>query len=452
MKKLNRRNFISKSVSVATGTTLLANAQSVYTSQANERINLAIVGSGSRSYGLVRPLMERAAGDVRFLYCVDANMTRAQAQAKELSRDDAKTVPTQDLNAALDDRNVDGVVIASPDHWHTPQSVSACRAGKDVYVEKPVAHSPWETEQLVKAVKKYNRVLQVGTQTRSASYCFSAKQFLDEGKLGDIQFCRIHNMWTDNPPVELAHGESVPESLNWDLWNGPAPKREYSSTYIKRWQWFKEFGMGIMGLQGIHQIDMAHWILGLGYPKSAYCVGGNNLNPGGRNTPDTQSVVYDFGKMIMNVEQVQKLPYMLETDMVVRNSDMFPYWLQNSTRVEIYGLKGLMVIGRLGAGWQVFIRTKDRQPVSPVQEYGRYPNAAHLDNFIDCMRSRKEPNAPAWAAAKSTLLVHYGLISLALGSRKLDIDPQTGNILGCPEAAALWRPEYRKPYDVPEVE
>ncbi|MDO5566584.1 MAG: Gfo/Idh/MocA family oxidoreductase, partial [Planctomycetia bacterium] len=245
--------------------------------------------------------------------------------------------------------------------------------------------------------------------------------------------------------------ETIPTTLNWDLWNGPALKRDYSSIYIKRWQWFKEFGMGIMGLQGIHQIDMAHWICGLGYPKSAYCVGGNNFNPGGRNTPDTQSVVYEFDKMVVNVEQVQKLPYMLETDSIVRESDMFPYWMQNSTRVEIYGLKGLMVIGRLGAGWQVFIRTKDRKPVSPVSEYGRYPNKAHLDNFIDCMRSRKEPNAPASAAAKSTLLVHYGLISLALGSKKLDIDLKTGAILGCPEAAPLWRPEYRKPYDVPEV-
>ncbi len=451
MQNINRRGFISKAATAAAGVTLLANSRSVFSAQANDRINLAVVGSGSRSYGLVRPLMDREQGDVRFLYCVDANLVRAQAQARELTRPDAKTIVTQELDKALNDRNVNGVVIATPDHWHTPQSVLACMAGKDVYVEKPVAHSPWETEQLVKAVKKYNRILQVGTQTRSTPYCVSAKKFIEEGKLGDIQFCRIHNMWTDEPPAELPTGETVPASLNWDLWNGPAPKRDYSSIYIKQWQWFKEFGMGIMGLQGIHQIDMTHWILGLGYPKSAYCVGGNNLNPGGRNTPDTQSVVYDFGKMVVNVEQVQKLPYMLETDNVVRQSDMFPYWMQNSTRVEIYGLKGLMVIGRLGAGWQVFIRTKDRKPVSPFGEYGRYPNKDHLDNFIDCMRSRKEPNAPAWAAAKSTLLVHYGLISLALGSRKLDIDPQTGAILGCPEAAALWRPEYRKPYDVPEV-
>ena len=162
-------------------------------------------------------------------------------------------------------------------------------------------------------------------------------------------------------------------------------------------------------------------------------------------------VTFDWGEYLMQVDQIMGVPYMLETDMVARQSDIFPYWPQNSTRVEIYGQNALMIIGRLGAGWQVFVRTKDRQPVVKQQEFGRYTNPEHMSNFIDSIREHKQPNAPVLEGHRSTMLVHYAHMSLRAGSVKLEIDPVTGKVTNSPEAMNFWRPEFRKEYDIPEI-
>lgn len=450
---MKRRDFIK---STATGiglATILNDPASVSATPVNNRVNLAVIGCGSRSDWLVRDLINRKENDVRFLYAVDAQQSRAEHRAKQASREDTPTKAIQDAQVVWDDKNVDGVVLATPDHWHALHTIQACQAGKDVYVEKPIARSPFEGEQMVKAARKWNRIVQVGTQTRSAAYCFEAKKFIEEGNLGEIEYCRIHNMWPQRGP-DVIQTAPVPKDLDWDRWLGPALYRDFSPLYMQglQWEWVWGLGLGILGVQGIHQIDMARWMLGVQYPQSVYAAGKLNAPAGGRETPESLAATFDFGKFVVSLEQTTGKPYMLETDFYVRENDLFPYWYQNATRVEIYGTRFLMVIGRLGAGWQVFDRTKNRLPVEKKGMYGRYPHVPHLNNFVDCIRSREEPNAPIEEGHCSTMMVHYANMSWRLGQVKLEIDQNTGHITNCPDVAPLWKPEFRTEYDIPTIE
>lgn len=431
--------------------TVLKDASSVRATPVNDRINLAMLGCGDRAGLIVGPLKERS--DVRFLYFVDPLTARAANRAKLNSWPDVEAKILPNANPVFDDKDVDALVLASPDHWHALQTIQGCQAGKDVYVEKPVCRTPFEGEMMIKAARKYQRVVQAGNQSRSAAYCDSAKKFIQDGMLGDIDFCRVYNILERTGPHCVQKGEQVPEGLDWDYWSGPAPLLDYSSTYVNGggWKWFWEYGTGQLGRSAVHQIDLARWLIGATFPKSVYSVGHFDRGEGGRTIPDTQATVVEFEKCIMNLDQTISKPYSLEADWQVRENDLFPYWPQDATHIELYGTKGLMKIARLGAGWQVFTRTKNREPQVVAQDFGRYPNMAHLCNFLDCIRSRKDPNACIEDAHVSTLLVHYANIAWRVGGLKLEIDPKTGAIRNCPEAAALWRPEFRKSYDIPEI-
>ncbi|MDO4575881.1 MAG: Gfo/Idh/MocA family oxidoreductase [Planctomycetia bacterium] len=448
---MKRRDFV-KTCGTGLGLAMiLENAASVYAAPANERLNMALIGCGDRSGMLTDDFLRREPNDVRFLYAVDPQQDRAERGAKRISRDGVNAQAIQDARRVFDDPEIHAVVLVTPDQWHALHTIQACQAGKDVYVEKPLSRTPFEGEQMIRAARKYKRVVQVGTQSRSAAYCESARQYIADGKLGDVDFCRVYNMLDRSGPASIEKGKTPPETLNWDIWTGPSVLHDYSPTYLFGWKWFWEYGTGQLGLSAVHQLDIARWILGLKTPKMVFSTGHQDRYTTGRNIPDTQATILDFGKTIVNVDQSLTKPYMLEVDWEVRNGDMFPYWTQNATHIEVYGTKGLMMIARLGAGWQVFVRTKNRQPVVKAQEYGRYTNVAHVNNFIDCIRSRNEPAGTVENGHLSTMLVHYANISYRLGSVKLEIDQATGKILNCPEAAPLWRPQFRKEYDIPEI-
>ena len=450
---MKRRDFL-KRTSALGAVTILTNPKSARSAAANERIQLAVIGCGARSDWVCRDMMIRPADDVRFAWCCDVDLSRAQKRATQLTRDGVVPKVTQDAKAVFDDQSVDGVVLVTPDHWHALHTIQACQAGKDVYCEKPLSRSPFEGEMMIQAAKKYNRVVGAGNQTRSSDYCPVAKKYIEEGNLGEIEFVRVHNMWRASLP-SVQTGVPKPDGLDWDKWIGPSPYRDYSPTYMLSlaWGYFWDFGNGLLATQGVHQIDVARWLLGLNIPKSCYSAGGMDKKKLLTQTAETQSTVFDFGNLIMNIEQTMNCPYMLETDWEVREKEMHPYWFQNASRIEIYGSRYLMVIGRLGAGWQVFDRTKKRLPVVKSQGFGSYSQLqeAHMSNFIDAMRERKKTNSSVEECHKSTMLVHYANMSLRAGSVKLEIDQQTGKVVNCPEVAPFWRPQFRKEYDIPEI-
>jgi predicted dehydrogenase len=235
------------------------------------------------------------------------------------------------------------------------------------------------------------------------------------------------------------------------MFTGPAPARRYSPTFHSASKYeFWDYSGGEIVRNGIHQLDLARWFCGVDYPKAVYATGGKFAYGGDGEIPDTQVVVYDFEKMIMTMEYTGYTPYMLRSDPGIRDGDVFPYWSQSGTRIEIFGSEALMCVGRLGGGWQVFERTKDRRPVLKDQGYGRFSDTDHQANFIECVRSRERPNADILEGHRTTLMSHYGNISYRIGGQKLQIDPITEQIVDSDEAMELFKRQYRKPWVLKE--
>ncbi len=454
MSILKRRDFLRQAnrsaIGLAAGWTILSNPRSARATPANDRLVLAMIGvGGGRGHSLATGFLDRGDCEIRYICDVNRLLHQPRADAYAASQAGKRPKCVQDFREMLPDAAVDAAVIATPPHWHALATILCCRAGKDVYCEKPQSHNPWEGRQAVEAARKYNRVVQIGTQNRSAPYNLAAKRYLEEGKLGRIHLCRVHEQRYE-ANYQWGPDTDPPDTLNWDMWNGPAPERKYNKAIHTQWRFLWDYGGGQMAYQGIHQLDLARWLCGVNYPTGVYCGGGRFNTQGGAETPDTQTAVFEFPQMQMTYDQTLYTPYMLESDNGIRNGDIYPYWPQNATRIELYGDRGVMFVGRMGGGWQVYIRPKNRQPVLKDQLHGRFPDAPHKENFVQSVRSRKRPNADIEEGHRSLLLVHYANISCRLGGRKLRIDPQTEGILDDPEAMRLFKREYRKPWVVEE--
>ncbi len=452
MTAINRREFLQRSkktgVGLAVGVTILSNAESARAYAANEKLQLASVGVRGRGRSLAQGFLARGDCEIAYICDVDKQMFgRADEFAGRQGGKKPKCV--QDLREALQDKSLDAVVVATPDHWHALAAIWAAQAGKDVYVEKPPSHNCWEGRQMVKAARKYDVVMQVGTQNRSAPYNFAAKKYIEDGKLGGIHLCRVYNQKGSIGNRSAIEYGDPPADLNWDMWNGPAPESKYSTHLHRSWHHWWRYSSGDMANDGIHQLDLARWLCGVEYPKSVYCSGGTFASQGIREEPDTQVAVYDFDKMLMTFEETHYGNYMLKSDMTLRQSDIFPHWPQNATRIEIFGTEGLMMMGRHGGGWQVFVRPSQRKPVVKDFMYGRFPDPEHKENFIQCVRSRKRPNADIEHGHRSALLVHYATACLRAGGVKVNIDPKTEHMDDA-EAMKYFKRSYRKPWAIPE--
>ncbi|HYW81115.1 MAG TPA: Gfo/Idh/MocA family oxidoreductase, partial [Thermoguttaceae bacterium] len=211
------------------------------------------------------------------------------------------------------------------------------------------------------------------------------------------------------------------------------------------WHHLWNYSGGDGANDGVHQLDLARWLVGVDVPKSVYSTGGRFEGEGSAETPDTQIATYDFDDLVMTFELTLYTPYMLKTDGEIRQTDMFPYWPQNATRIEIYGTDGVMYVGRHGGGWEVYVRPQSRKPVVAASQFGRFPDPEHKANFVQSIRSRKLPNADVLEGHRSALLVHYANISYRLGGEKLVIDANE-QFVDNPEAMEHFRREYRKPW------
>jgi len=452
MADANRRSFLQKSgaagAALAAASSVVARTQRTQAVSANERIVLGVIGLRGRGSSLAPAFAAR--DDCEVAYLADVDTSFFDSRSKSVEEAQGRTPKTvDDLRRVLDDKSVDAIVVATPDHWHALATIWGCQAGKHVYVEKPVSHTPWEGRKMVEAARRYDRVVQVGTQNRSAPYNFEAKQYIESGKLGRIHMARVYNQKYQGN-VAAVSDSTPPSTLNWDMWNGPASEAKYNANYHNRWNHFWRYSGGDIINDGVHQMDLCRWLIGKDYPKSVYSTGGRFAEDGVLDSPDSQVAVYEFDNLVMTFELTLYTPYILKTDPGVRNNDMFPYWQQNSTRIELYGTEGVMLMGRHGGGWQVFDRPKSRQPVVAAQSYGRFPDPEHKQNFVDSIRSGSLPNADIEEGHRSTLLCQYANISLRLGGEKLNVDPGTETFLDNDQANAMLRREYRSPYVIPD--
>ena len=451
MARISRRGFLERSTgAAAAGAVTLAAAQPRprAASSPNEKIIVGVMGFGGRGGWLARAFSGRP--DVEIAAIADPVSSRFDARVQTIAKaQNREPKIVADFRRLLDDPNIDAIVNATPDHWHCPGTVFACQAGKDVYVEKPASYNIWEGRKAVEAARKYERVVQLGTQTRSAAYAQHAVEYLRSGKLGDIHLIRVYNMKTRGQIPPRPDGQT-PQGVDYNLWCGPAELKPYNPNYVSQWNWFWNFSGGDIINDGVHHIDLARWLGGLTSPKSAVSTGGIFHFKDAGETPDTQLVEYEFDRLAFQVFNTLWTPYMPKIAQEIRQGDLLPHWPSCATRIEVYGTKGMMYVGRHGGGWQVFgdewVNDKE-----VAHEYGREPSEAHIANFCECVRSRKRPNADIEEGHISTILCHLGNISSRLGNRQLRWDGKTETFVGDEEANRLLkRPVQRAPFGIPE--
>jgi predicted dehydrogenase len=411
---------------------------------ANNKVVLALIGAGGRGSGVILNLYHNAK-NVEVKYICEVDDQRGGNVVQELGKlQGYEPKRTADMRTVFEDKDVDAVVITTPEHWHALATVWACQAGKDVYVEKNVCLSLEEGRKMIEAAEKYKRIVQCGTQNRSGDYAFGARDYIAEGKLGKIVTVKAYCMLPGTRKWVLKPDEAIPQGLNWDRWLGPAESVPYNVSRHKGWSdWWAYSGGTAMSGDASHVIDLARMALGdPPLPQNVYCAGGRVIFDDAREIPDNQTVVFDMGTYPLSLESSQYGEYMQKTPQEVRFSEKFPEWRNNATRIEIYGTEGMMFLGRHGGGWQVFGNNLE----VTAEQTGYFPDDAHHKNFIDCIRSRKTPNAPILQGVISANMINLANLSYRSGKNVLGIDPATGAITENEKAATLDKRTYRDGY------
>ena len=435
---MNRRSFIATTGAAAAGTTL---GRTTATS-ANDTIRVAVVGFRGQGGTHIRNYLRMPNVEVAALCDVDASVV-AKAVA-DIEKAGAKKPATfTDIRKLLEDKSIDAISIATPNQWHSLMGIWACQAGKDVYVEKPCSHTFWEGRKLVEAARKYNRIVQHGTNSRSSVALREAMQLLNEGVIGDVYMARgLCYKWRDT--IGKKPDGPVPEGVDYDLWLGPAPKRPFNpNRFHYNWHWNWDYGNGDLGNQGIHEMDICRWGLGVTLPTKVYSTGAHFMFDDDQQTPNTQIATLDFdknGKKAMIVFEVRHWISNHEAGIGDAKERFDPNTIGNI----FYGSKGYMAIDGY-TSYKVFLG-KEQQP-GPSNLKG----GSTWANFIEAVRSRKRTDlhADIEEGHFSSALVHLANISYRTG-RAINFDPAKEQIAGDAEAAKMMRREYRSPFTVPD--
>ncbi len=426
----DRRLFLKAGTSIA-ASSLAWNAQQASAQEEskadspNERISIGVMGVNGRGGAIAKGMMARPNTAIAYICDVDTRASeRAAGYVEKTSGKKPKIVT--DFRDVLDDKDVDVLIVATPNHWHAPATIMGCGAGKHVYVEKPCSHTAAEGEWAVQAARKNNRVVQMGTQRRTWPAIVEAIEKLHSGAIGKTLYART---WYNNRrgPIGIGKNTAVPDWLDWDLWQGPAPRRPYKDNVVHyNWHWHWHWGNGELGNNGVHGIDVARWGLDVKYPLRVTAGGGKYRHGDDQETPDTMMVTMDFpeGKTI-TWEGLSWSP------LGVHDSGF---------GVSIHGTEGTMVIR--GSGYAVF----DMQRKEIETKSGGGGDADHFQDFLDAIRNGGRPNADIEIAHRSTLLCHLGNIAYRTGST-LHTDPANGHIIDNPDAEALWSREYEQGWE-----
>jgi len=456
MKATSRREFLKTSArtfaAISSGAVLAQPGRAAQRQRdaANDKVVVGVIGLGGRGRDLSGGFARR--DDTEVAYLCDVDLKRIGDLPDTIARAQGGRTPqvVQDMRRIYDDPDVDAVVIATCDHWHALASIWACQAGKDVYVEKPPSHNIWESRKVVEAARKYERVVQVGSQNRSAPYVYAAAEYIQSGELGDAYLVKVYNV-KPGGPFRVPEDSPSPDGLDYDLYLGPAASRPFNQAHFHRgWKMFWDYSGGDLADDGYHQLDIARLLIGDPvYPNAVNCSGGKLVFNDDREVPDAQVLSFEYDNVLVTFELTQYTQYMQKTPGHIRMGDGFPDWPLNATRIEVYGSRGLMYLGRHGGGWQVVTSNGEIKDELP----GRMENEGHRDNFIECVRSREKPNADIETGHLSAVMVHLGNIGVRLGGRRLVIDPQTETLVADAAANAdtLMRRTYREPYAVPET-
>lgn len=399
---ITRRSFLKSSVTAVAAGILPVHSWS-QVAGANDDIRVAVVGFNGRGKDHIGGL--RRLKGVRIVALCDADRRVLDAQVKDSEKRNQPVKGYTDVRKLLEDKDIDAITTATPNHWHSLISIWACQAGKDVYVEKPVSHNVWEGRQLVKAARAHKRIVQAGTQCRSNPGMQEMMQFIHDGKLGKIKVSR-GLCYKRRPSIGKTSGpQPVPPTVDYDLWLGPAPLTPLRRKNLHYdWHWVWPTGCGDLGNQGIHQMDLARWALNVNtLSPRVYSVGGRLGYDDDGETPNTQIVFHDYGNALL-IFEVRGLPTSKE------ESKMDNY-RGSSIGVVVDGEEGSMVITSYDAGTAF---DKDGQVIRRFRGSGD-----HYANFIKAVRSRKytDLNGDVLEGHLSSALCHTGNISYRLGKQ-----------------------------------
>jgi predicted dehydrogenase len=438
MRTFPRRVFLHDSAALAAAMVTLPSLASADTpaedkadgkpAGPNDTLRVAVCGVNGRGMDHVAGWSKQKDVRITAICDVDLNVTGRASKAIE-RRYGAEPAIVQDIRRLLDDKSIDAISIATPNHWHALAAIWACQAGKDVYVEKPVSHNVSEGRRIVEAARKYDRIVQTGTQCRSHQGIQDAVDFLRSGKLGQIYMAKG---LCYKPRGSIGHKSDgpVPAKVDYDIWLGPAPKRAFNpNRFHYNWHWNWDYGNGDLGNQGIHQMDLARWGLGKNeFPKTVMASGGRYGYSDDGQTPNTLMVSFEYDDCELQFE-VRGLPTNAEQQ--VKIGDIF------------YGTEGILAITSYEA-WQTFLGPK----LEPGP--GGKAGGDHYANFVKAVkaRDRKLLHADIEEGHLSSAYCHLGNIAYRLG-RKLHINPSTESFVNDSEADAMLTREYRAPFVVP---
>ena len=432
---MNRRHFLMSTAAVATGAVTKGIASP------NDTVRVACVGVRGQGNSHIHAYSAMPNVEIAALCDVDENVLNMRLDQIEKS---GRKRPASyfDLRKLLEDKNIDAISIATPNHWHTLQAIWGCQAGKDVYVEKPCSHNMFETRQIVAARNRYNRIVQHGTNSRSTVALREAMQKLQEGVIGDVYMARaVVFKWRDT--IGRKPVEPVPPGVHYDLWTGPAPKHEFTrNRFHYNWHWFWDYGNGDLGNQGIHEMDVARWGLGVQHPTLVSAMGGHFMFDDDQETPNTLNCQFEFtegGRRKLLVFDLRHWMSNNEAGIGKHGPDD-----PNTVGNLFYGSKGYMAIDGYGS-YKTYLG-KNNEP-GPARSEG----GSNWANFIAAVRSRNygELNAPIEEGALSTQLVHLANISYRTG-RTLRFDANKFEITGDAEANKYFTRQYRAPFVVPQ--
>jgi len=429
---MNRRYFLMSSAA-ATAT------QAVRTlASPNDTVRVAVVGCGGRGNSHMSAWTSQP--NVELAALVDVDDSHTERFVGALQKREKKPVPTfRDIRKVLDDKNIDAISIASPNHWHALQTIWACQAGKDVYVEKPCSHNVFESQQIVAAARKYDRMVQMGSQSRSSPALQEAVQKMKDGEFGEIYMARGLCFKARNT-IGKTPVEPVPLGVDYDMWTGPAQLRPFTKNrFHYNWHWFWDTGNGDLGNQGIHEVDIARWGLGVTHPTKVTAMGGKFMFDDDQETPNTITAALEFnagGKTKMMTFDVRHWFSNHEAGIGGERAG-------NTIGNTFYGANGYLVIDNYNKYYSFMGR--DQKPGPARNERDR-----HFENFIAGVRSRKRAdlNADIEEGAMSCVLMHLANVSYRLG-RTLHWDEKTWTVKGDPEATKMLTRDYRAPYIVP---
>jgi predicted dehydrogenase len=442
MARKSRRSFLQQSVAGLAGAAALTPVAGTAQSQsqvagANRRIRIGLIGCGGMGTSDLRQAL-RLGAQVVGLCDVDDGQT---ARVKDLVGRDFSQTPelvTRDFRHLLDRKDIDAVIVATPDHWHAIPTVMACQAGKDVYVEKPLSLTIGEGRTMVDVARRHKRVVQMGTQQRSAPHYASAIEYVKSGALGKIRLVKTwaYQDWMGNIPVKP--DGAPPAGVDYDMWLGPAPARPFNpNRFHFNFRWYYDYSGGLMTDWGAHMIDIANWGMGVKAPNAAVSVGGKFGFPDdAEETPDTQQALWEFDGYSMIWEHATAVgqgPYMRDHG------------------VAFHGNNGVLVVDR--GGWEVYPETETTQGRKKYRYAGEPRRGtggvdyhqAHVRNFLECMDSRQPPRSDVEIGHDSMIACHLGNIAFR-ARRRIQWDVRNERVAGDPEAQAMVDKPYRAPW------